>query len=233
MIWRRIGWWSFRWGRSETAAFLHARLVETGGRGVQVRRLGGSRQGPNDKRTHPKGSFACPAWVCARLGGWTGYCGKPGPVVMLKGWIEFQAAKRGAALSLRRSAHARIAAAEPAADDDGFRWRWPDDPRSPRRSSALSPSRPPGSAGRGLEPPSSDAWASIAAGLLRPQQERSRRWCEMSVCGNREGEAAREKGRLTRCRFHDCRVDGTNSSGGSASWRLPRRSPSPQRTRPA
>ena len=50
------------------------------------------------KNPHPKGSLAYAAWVCARLGGWTGYYGKPGPVVMLQGWLEFQAAKRGAAL---------------------------------------------------------------------------------------------------------------------------------------
>ena len=46
----------------------------------------------------PRGSLAYAAWVCARLGGWTGYYGKPGPIVMLQGWLEFQAAKRGAAL---------------------------------------------------------------------------------------------------------------------------------------
>ena len=50
------------------------------------------------KNPHPKGSLAYAAWVCARLGGWTGYYGKPGPVVMLNGWIDFQAAKRGVAL---------------------------------------------------------------------------------------------------------------------------------------
>ena len=36
------------------------------------------------KNPHPKGSLAFAAWVFARLGGWTGYYGKPGPVVMLK-----------------------------------------------------------------------------------------------------------------------------------------------------
>lgn len=46
------------------------------------------------KNPHPKGSLAYAAWVCARLGGWTGYYGKPGPVVMLHGWLEIQAAKR-------------------------------------------------------------------------------------------------------------------------------------------
>lgn len=50
------------------------------------------------KNPHPKGSLAYAAWVCARLGGWTGYYGKPGPVVMLHGWLHFQAAKQGAAL---------------------------------------------------------------------------------------------------------------------------------------
>jgi hypothetical protein len=48
------------------------------------------------KNPHPKRSLAYASWVCARLGGWTGYYGKPGPVVMLEGWFEFQAAKRGA-----------------------------------------------------------------------------------------------------------------------------------------
>ncbi|HEX8664425.1 MAG TPA: hypothetical protein VF744_10450, partial [Beijerinckiaceae bacterium] len=50
------------------------------------------------RNPHPTGSLAYAAWVCARLGGWTGYYGKPGPVVMLHGWLAFQAAKRGAAL---------------------------------------------------------------------------------------------------------------------------------------
>ena len=50
------------------------------------------------KNPHPKGSLAYAAWVCARLGGWTGYYGKPGPIVMLQGWLYFQAAKHGAAL---------------------------------------------------------------------------------------------------------------------------------------
>ncbi len=45
------------------------------------------------KNPHPPGSLAYAAWVCARLGGWTGYYGKPGPVVMLDGWQQFQAGK--------------------------------------------------------------------------------------------------------------------------------------------
>jgi len=46
------------------------------------------------KNPHPKGSLAYAYWVCARLGGWTGYYGKPGPIVMLNGWLKFQTAKR-------------------------------------------------------------------------------------------------------------------------------------------
>jgi hypothetical protein len=53
------------------------------------------------KNPHPKGSLAYAAWVCARLGGWTGYYGKPGPIVMYEGWLEFQAMKRGANLLAR------------------------------------------------------------------------------------------------------------------------------------
>jgi hypothetical protein len=53
------------------------------------------------KNPHPRGSLAYAAWVCARLGGWTGYYGKPGPIVMLRGWLTFQAAKQGASLMVR------------------------------------------------------------------------------------------------------------------------------------
>jgi hypothetical protein len=47
------------------------------------------------KNPHPKGSLAYAAWVCARLGGWTGYYGKPGPIVMLNGYRRFQDLKVG------------------------------------------------------------------------------------------------------------------------------------------
>lgn len=43
------------------------------------------------KNPHPKGSLAYASWVCARLGGWTGYYGKPGPVVMLQGHLRLKA----------------------------------------------------------------------------------------------------------------------------------------------
>jgi Transposase DDE domain len=47
------------------------------------------------KNPHPRGSLAYAAWVFARLGGWTGYYGKPGPVVMLQGLVQFHAIKHG------------------------------------------------------------------------------------------------------------------------------------------
>jgi hypothetical protein len=53
------------------------------------------------KNPHPRGSLAYGSWVCARLGGWTGYYGKPGPIVMLNGWQQFQAGK-AAILVMRR-----------------------------------------------------------------------------------------------------------------------------------
>lgn len=52
------------------------------------------------KNPHPKGSLAYASWVCARLGGWTGYYGKPGPIVILDGWIQLQTAKRAVATLL-------------------------------------------------------------------------------------------------------------------------------------
>lgn len=47
------------------------------------------------KNPHVPGSLAYAAWVFARLGGWTGYYGKPGPIVMLKGLTQFHAIKHG------------------------------------------------------------------------------------------------------------------------------------------
>jgi hypothetical protein len=50
---------------------------------------------------HPKGSLAFAAWVLGRLGGWTGYYGKPGPLVMRRGLDDFQRIKYGATLRLQ------------------------------------------------------------------------------------------------------------------------------------
>jgi hypothetical protein len=51
------------------------------------------------KNPHPKGSLAFASWVCARLGGWTGYYGKPGPIVMLRGLYQFRAIQHGWSLA--------------------------------------------------------------------------------------------------------------------------------------
>lgn len=53
------------------------------------------------KNPHPKGSLAFAAWVIARLGGWTGYYGKPGPQVMRRGFDDFQRIKYGATLRIQ------------------------------------------------------------------------------------------------------------------------------------
>jgi hypothetical protein len=53
------------------------------------------------KNPHPKGTLAFAAWVIARLGGWTGYYGKPGPQVMRRGLEDFQAIKYGTTLRLQ------------------------------------------------------------------------------------------------------------------------------------
>ena len=53
------------------------------------------------KNPHPKGSLAFAAWVIARLGGWTGYYGKPGPRVMREGLNDFQRIKYGSTLALQ------------------------------------------------------------------------------------------------------------------------------------
>lgn len=53
------------------------------------------------RNPHPKGTLAFAAWIIARLGGWTGYYGKPGPKVMRLGLAEFNAIKYGVHLALQ------------------------------------------------------------------------------------------------------------------------------------
>ena len=50
------------------------------------------------KNPHPRGSLAFASWVISRLGGWTGYYGKPGSKVIRRGLEEFRAIKYGATL---------------------------------------------------------------------------------------------------------------------------------------
>jgi hypothetical protein len=53
------------------------------------------------RNPHPKGSLAFAGWVIGRLGGWTGYYGKPGPRVMRQGLNDFQRIKYGTLLRLQ------------------------------------------------------------------------------------------------------------------------------------
>jgi DDE family transposase len=52
------------------------------------------------KNPYRKGSLAFAAWVMARLGGWDGYYGKPGPKTMRLGLEAFQRIKYGTTLTL-------------------------------------------------------------------------------------------------------------------------------------
>ncbi|MGY3035619.1 hypothetical protein ACVIIV_004789 [Bradyrhizobium sp. USDA 4354] len=47
------------------------------------------------KNPHPSGSLAYATWVCARLGGWTGYYSKPGPITILQGLLALKAMLSG------------------------------------------------------------------------------------------------------------------------------------------
>jgi hypothetical protein len=62
-----------------------------------LQRVSQSLEGKTQKQKnpHPIGSLAFASWVMARLGGWTGYYGKPGPIVMLRGLTKFHAIKQG------------------------------------------------------------------------------------------------------------------------------------------
>jgi hypothetical protein len=53
------------------------------------------------KNPHAKGSLAFATWVIARLGGWTGYYGKPGPKVIRRGLDDYRRIKYGITLRLR------------------------------------------------------------------------------------------------------------------------------------
>jgi hypothetical protein len=53
------------------------------------------------KNPHPRSSLAFAGWVIGRLGGWTGYYGKPGPRIMRQGLDDFQRIKYGTTLRLQ------------------------------------------------------------------------------------------------------------------------------------
>jgi len=56
------------------------------------------------RNPHPSGSLAHATWICARLGGWTGYYGKPGPIVLIKGHLRLITMLEG----IKRSGLVRI-----------------------------------------------------------------------------------------------------------------------------
>jgi hypothetical protein len=62
-----------------------------------IESIGKSLEGKTEhqKNPHPSGSLAHAAWICARLGGWTGYGGKPGPIVLVRGLVRLQAMLEG------------------------------------------------------------------------------------------------------------------------------------------
>ncbi len=68
--------------------------------------IGHSLEGKTERQTnpHPSGSLAHAAWICARLGGWTGYGGKPGPIVLVRGLVRLQTMLEG----VKRCAHVCI-----------------------------------------------------------------------------------------------------------------------------
>ncbi len=47
------------------------------------------------KNPHPPHSLAWATWICARLGGWTGYYGKPGPITIHNGLLRLQTMLHG------------------------------------------------------------------------------------------------------------------------------------------
>jgi len=62
-----------------------------------IESIGQSLEGKTErqKNPHPSGSLAHAAWVCARLGGWTGYGRKPGPIVLVRGLVRLRAMLEG------------------------------------------------------------------------------------------------------------------------------------------
>ncbi len=62
-----------------------------------IEAIGKTLEGRTDRQQnpHPPGSLAHATWVCARLGGWTGYYRKPGPIVLARGHVKLQAMLEG------------------------------------------------------------------------------------------------------------------------------------------
>jgi hypothetical protein len=50
---------------------------------------------PRQKNPHPPDCVAWASWICARLGGWNGYYGKPGPIVIHNGLLRLKTMLQG------------------------------------------------------------------------------------------------------------------------------------------
>ncbi len=55
-----------------------------------IEAIGKSSEGKTERQRnpHPSGSLAHVAWICARLGGWTGYYRKSGPIVLIRNHVK-------------------------------------------------------------------------------------------------------------------------------------------------
>ena len=71
-----------------------------------IEAIGKSLEGKTERQRnpHPSGSLAHAAWICARLGGWTGYYGKSGPIVLIRGHVKLMTMLEG----IKRSGLVRI-----------------------------------------------------------------------------------------------------------------------------
>jgi hypothetical protein len=71
-----------------------------------IEAIGKTLEGRTERQRnpHPSGSLAHATWVCARLGGWTGYYGKPGAIVLVKGHVRLLTMLEG----IKRSGLVRI-----------------------------------------------------------------------------------------------------------------------------
>lgn len=71
-----------------------------------IEAIGTTLEGRTERQRnpHPPGSLAHATWICARLGGWTGYYGKPGPIVLVRGHLRLLTMLEG----VKRSGLVRI-----------------------------------------------------------------------------------------------------------------------------
>jgi len=66
--------------------------VFSAGQQPMIEAIGQTLEGrtQRQKNPHPPATLASLTWICARLGGWNGYYGKPGPIVLARGLTRLQ-----------------------------------------------------------------------------------------------------------------------------------------------